>query len=322
MLLTDEYTIFWTDVSPDAAMTNQPQQKTLITRYLLGQVSERERAEVEDRYLSNDDLFEELVDAENDMIDAYVRGRLDATERSRFETYFLITEDRRERVQFAKSLMSLDAPVAVGGQAKLLGGRPATIAFWRAQSPAIRLTVTTVLLAAVAGVSWLVMMNRDLRHKIADARTSQASMQRQADDLRREVAALREEAAHRDQPLADLPAPGSASLSFALAPGLVRNGGRQNTLRLSADVSQVLLLLQRDRSEHGAYEVVLETAEGGQIWRKAGLESRPTRDSSTVVVVPLSPSLINRGDYVLRLFRRAAGPVEEVGTYSFRVIRQ
>src|SRR5882672_1685586 len=188
-------------------MRNDAQRKPLITDYLLGRVSLQERAEFEEQYLSNDDLFEEVVAAENDMIDAYVRGKLAVAEQKLFETYFLSSPERRERVQFARSLMNY-APAArssagaaetpVGGW-QIFGGVPIT----RAQ-----LALAAVVLLAVAGFSWIAMANQKLRHQLDAAQTGQAEAQRQAQQLRQTVADLQEQVRQSSGTIADLPAPG------------------------------------------------------------------------------------------------------------------
>jgi len=45
-----------------------------LTRYLLGQVSPEERADFENQYLDDDELFHKLIATKNYLIDSYVRG--------------------------------------------------------------------------------------------------------------------------------------------------------------------------------------------------------------------------------------------------------
>src|ERR1700690_3344232 len=83
-------------------MAEQP--KTLMRRYLLNQLPEEERSEFEDRLFNNHDLFERLVEVENEIIDSYASGRLSQMERQRLEVQFLNAPQRQQRVAFARTL--------------------------------------------------------------------------------------------------------------------------------------------------------------------------------------------------------------------------
>src|SRR5690349_19219423 len=87
--------------------------RSMMIRYLLGQLSAGERAELEERYFADDELFNELVSLENEIIDFYVQGKLSKDQRQQFESYFLANPERREKVRFAKSLLNYVNPSAL-----------------------------------------------------------------------------------------------------------------------------------------------------------------------------------------------------------------
>ena len=84
---------------------NKKGTKDFLAQYLSGQVSQEERTELEDRYFADDDLFEEIVAVENELIDLYVQGKLTALEMKQCETCLLTTAERRQQIEFARSLM-------------------------------------------------------------------------------------------------------------------------------------------------------------------------------------------------------------------------
>src|SRR5947208_3560337 len=86
-------------------MDSNAEQKRTITRYLLGEMSEPERSEFEDRYLDDPALFEELIAVEDEMMRCYASDCLPEAERTAFERRFLTNPDHRQRVDFAGSLM-------------------------------------------------------------------------------------------------------------------------------------------------------------------------------------------------------------------------
>src|ERR1044072_4280881 len=77
-----------------------------LVRYLLGLMPEEEAARMEEVYLANDELNDDLQAAERELIDRYVEGSLSKTERERFENFFLCSPGRKERLRFARTLRS------------------------------------------------------------------------------------------------------------------------------------------------------------------------------------------------------------------------
>lgn len=80
-------------------MTQRENQRQFIAHYLLGELSEDEQSDFEVRYFADDQLFADLLRVEAEMIDCYARDRLDASERRRFETHFLQSAERQQRVE-------------------------------------------------------------------------------------------------------------------------------------------------------------------------------------------------------------------------------
>src|SRR5882724_9278922 len=84
-------------------MTPTPEVQERIRRYLLGQLSDGAREEIEQDLLANEDLFQELLVSEDEIIDEYLGGKLSADERANFETHFLATPERREKLKFGRA---------------------------------------------------------------------------------------------------------------------------------------------------------------------------------------------------------------------------
>ena len=82
-------------------MSRQGNQ-TEIARYLLGSLSEEERATLEEKYFSDDTAFEEMQIAEEELIDQYVRAELSNEDRARFAAMVARSPRLAERVEFAR----------------------------------------------------------------------------------------------------------------------------------------------------------------------------------------------------------------------------
>ncbi|HEU4770318.1 MAG TPA: tetratricopeptide repeat protein, partial [Pyrinomonadaceae bacterium] len=73
-----------------------------IRRYLLGQCDEAELEAIEAAVLTDDAAFEELLAAEDEVIDEYINKNLSPEERASFENRFLAGPERREQLRFAR----------------------------------------------------------------------------------------------------------------------------------------------------------------------------------------------------------------------------
>jgi hypothetical protein len=82
-------------------MVDQPQQTDLLARYLLGELSETEQERLEEQYFSDDALLIEMLAVEDQLIDDFLRNKLTAEERRRFERGYLSFSCKREKVEFA-----------------------------------------------------------------------------------------------------------------------------------------------------------------------------------------------------------------------------
>lgn len=82
------------------------ENEKLIKRFLFGEMAEEERFDLEERFITDANLFEEIKIVEDDLIEKYVRGWMNPAEVSKFEKNFLTTNKRRERVEFSRQLIN------------------------------------------------------------------------------------------------------------------------------------------------------------------------------------------------------------------------
>lgn len=84
-------------------MIPTPEVQARLRQYLLGQLAEELREETETGLLEDDELFEELLIAEDELSDDYLSGKLSADEQTSFEQHFLVTPERVEKLRFAQA---------------------------------------------------------------------------------------------------------------------------------------------------------------------------------------------------------------------------
>jgi hypothetical protein len=75
-----------------------------MIRYLLGELSIKDKLEMEMEYFTDPEIFELLLAVEQDLIEGYVNGKLSPSGRIRFERNYLTTPVRREHVRFFQNL--------------------------------------------------------------------------------------------------------------------------------------------------------------------------------------------------------------------------
>jgi CHAT domain-containing protein len=103
-------------------MAHENQDDGLIRRYLLGRLGEDEREQLEEKMLADNEVFNRVLLAEDEMVEDYVNGELPESDRAEFEASFLSTPEGRKQVTYARALSeyvkdaspSRDAEVRVG----------------------------------------------------------------------------------------------------------------------------------------------------------------------------------------------------------------
>jgi len=301
----------------------------LAKRFLLGNLSESERSEIEDSFLSQDDFYQELLIAEDDLIDAYVRGELPASERALFEQRRLTSPHPLERVKFARTLFnSVSEKAAAVPSARA----PRRASSWRGslaggfftRRPALALAFAAALFVIILGGLWFMTGRRRVHPAPEQVKTIQPTTvtptESPASQAPAEVpqrAPDEERATARETPKRAAP----VIATFTLLPGLVRGGRGAGPLVLPAGATEVRLRLTLEGEAYEKYRATLSTPEGRGVWTQ-DVTNRPSL-KSTHVSLGLPADLLKDGDYVLDLSGvTAAGKWESVADYSFRIVRK
>jgi hypothetical protein len=125
-----------------------------LRRYLLGVLADEPRTALEQEYFAHEELLDRVHEAESDLIDDYLAGRLAPDERERFELYYLATPGHRHRVAVARALRSASGaptvhlPEAQAATAVVIAAPPP----WRRAS---MWALAAALALLVAGTIWM-----------------------------------------------------------------------------------------------------------------------------------------------------------------------
>lgn len=84
-------------------MTPTPEVQERLRHYLLGRLADDAREEFEKDLLTSDELYQELLIAEDELVDQYLREKLSSEERAAFEQYFVVTPERQANLRFSRA---------------------------------------------------------------------------------------------------------------------------------------------------------------------------------------------------------------------------
>ena len=282
-------------------------------RYWLGTLESPEQEQLEDDYFSNDEKYELLLTAEDDLIDAYVRRELSASERQLFEKHYLKIPRRRWKVQLAGEL-----------QASNRGGALHQRRFWTIAWRGA-LVAAFVGAAALAATLWTQRVGpaKELSDLRDEAALHSVRHPLPSEGEANELPAARELEPERvpEPETSNPPVAKSKALAFVLKPGLLRARGETNRLVIPRGISQLEFQIETERKVKGAFRAVIRSPEGVETWR-GEFGSAAVKGSGRVVVVKLPASAVKSDDYILTVL--ALGPRGELtlaGEYFFRVVK-
>ncbi len=311
----------------------------LLRRYLLGEVRDEERSMVEQRLLTDQLYFNELLGMEEDLTDEYVQGTLHGDEREQFELHFASSPERRESVEFAQVLHRYLSGHSILNSAKQ---REYIVpAFLRRQRILAAIAACMVFLFVSASL-WLYRETARLRDRVGQLQlqksgseqrerslAQQLEVQRASSEaLARRLESEQSELAKLRQHPADLSNPGSlrqaasSMLSLTLVPGFSRTADQVPTLTILPEVRRLRLELEVEQRDYTSYRVEVQTVEGDVVWSQNGLKLREDRRAK-VVVLTVPVALLSRSDYLVMLSGISSeATAERVGTYYFKVVKK
>src|SRR6266850_2176776 len=270
-------------------MAAEPYSEEIIARYLLGDLTEEQQTEIEDRAFTDEGFLQDIMAVESDLIDEYVRHELGDSQRRQFETRFLASDERRRKVEFARALST----VASEAEGPEKDARPAVVrtpitwrdslaAFVRVLSPAAKFAMAAAMLLIVFGGSWLLVQTYRSRSELARIRAEQ-----QAETLAQELERAREQ---QTKP---------TILSLALLPGIPRSGSARPKLVLPKSARLVRLQVGIEpEDQYKNFRVELRGPRAQQVVTRDGLSARKS-GAGRVVVLSFPAKMLDPGQYEL-----------------------
>ena len=128
-------------------MSTPPTSHETIKSYLLGQMREQDESEVEARLFTDREFYDELSIVEDELIDQYLGGAMSDADRESFESHFVSSPERQQKVRFARALKKY---VSVSAGQDEPGSAPAVVNF-PSRKPFIPYAIAAAILVVVGG---------------------------------------------------------------------------------------------------------------------------------------------------------------------------
>jgi len=285
-------------------MNPQNDKERLRKDYLLGRLSDDMRDQVEERLLDDNDFVEKLSTTEDDLIDDYVFGALSASERKNFEENFVISDERRRKVQFAQSVglyLELADPQ--------VPARPAP--WWEAPLQFLR-SYKLWIAIPVLGLLLLLLIVPPVVRWIKPGDTTVV--------VQTNRALIEQQIAEFNKRSTD---PGLAAYDMDLeSTPVLRDKGGIKRVTLSRNIKALnLKLALSSTSSHAKYRALVSTVEGVELFAVENLE-RESEAGTAVVHLKIPTEFFNTGDYQIQLGGiRPDGQSDSPVRYYFGVIK-
>lgn len=315
-------------------MSRQSNPEESKVRYILGTLSEEEKARLEEGYFVDDAEFEQFEIAEEELIDRYVRGELSKQESERLEMVLAKSPRLIDRVQFARVMASRLAPEpAVTATAATVEKRPVVArktGWWQGlfgvstASPAPAMALSFTLLLLLLGGATLLTAYLSLREQSRLLTAQQAALeqrQRELDKQTAELKAQNDELARGIQLPSPTPVPSqqptpqtvSRVVGLTLSAGATRSGGRSNSTSLRPETLEVQLTLNLRDTDYQSYRATVINADRGEVFSKS-----VTRRGAVLILSVPAKRLVP-GDYYVSVHGVTPTGSESVADYPFRI---
>ena len=259
--------------------------------YLLGQLDQTSLTQIEQELLTSATLYDEILLAEDELTDQYLANELSEEERRSFETHFLSTPERLQKLRFARTFRRYvgdaaeslqDAtPASVEPTAapfKPIAKKGGLLSFLPIQNPVAAYALAAAVVIGFIGISWIAFNS-----------------------------------------LRPTPRGSGKLLIVSLTPGLTRENGEIKSITIAPETESVQLNLELPATEFPGYQAELLTGERESLLVKADLRPESV-DGKRFINFTIPAELLKRNDYRVRLSgRTAAGTYEPLSSYTFRV---
>jgi hypothetical protein len=307
-------------------------QDQSLMQYLLGNLPETDSERLDELSVSDDMLAMRLWDAENDLVDAYVRQELSAANHQRFKSHYLTTPRRLRKVQFAESLLRLNQS---GNNVTTLLRPPPTATIARSGSPRRwqMALAAGVVLAVAAGFA---LDDLRIRQQFASSTASLRDLTSQVrsgaqelDAQKKRTTALAADTQRLETLISELRTANAAAggvktllvrvASFLLLPPK-RGLEVATVLAVPADAQQIEIRLLLEDNEFAHYRVNIKSrGSATSLWQSPMLSPEVGAQGASLKINVQAMTLMP-GAYTVEITGIAKKGAERVASYAVSIV--
>lgn len=340
----------------------KPQRDDLARKFLLGKLSDEDHTKIEEDFFNDNPSFENILITENELMDAYVTGSLSPDDRIRFEKRLLLTPQQKQRVEFAKTLVSYASSVPLlsedlnssAAKSKWL----TLISQFFSAKPMFSFSFAALTLMFFASAIFWTINNSSPHFPHTDelAKTNTLNGKQVQENIFEAEAVNQEQktlekteiniAKDNNSGSVSLPKvnqnksvtknqipeknqipltqkPPAIVSTVILSLGSTTRGEETvKAINIPVKADLVSLQLKFEEGKFNSYHAVLESVEGQQIWNGKMLKSVKSKNEKSVTLT-IPSRLLKNGDYIVTLKGlNKDGLYETIGDYSLTVNRQ
>lgn len=320
-------------------MNQRTEQEELIVRYFFGELSEDEEERLEERFLSDNQFFEQMLSVEDALIDAYAQGELPDIKRKKVEESLLSSGRQVREVKFVRDLITDLARIQASHENRWDAISATRLSRWRSLMALIdrhasRNRLSLALLGLVVFSLSLTIWNVRLQNKLTQAVANQNALEnsdrelsQHNDKLSQDIDAERSKRDDLQQKIATLEQPAYPIRSSDIAvlslttDSLSRGGGNMAVVNIPPNASRLQIRIDVNKNnKYKSYSASIKTFDSRDIW--SGKRLRVMLTNPIRIVLTLPAKLFADEHYSLTLQGEidSREPVD-IGDYSFRVKR-
>jgi hypothetical protein len=295
-----------------------------LVRYLVGALPAAETERLDELSVANDDFAWRLREIENDLVDSYVRSELTGETLRQFTSFYMTSQRRRQKVEFAEGLRQMQARTATAIETTVKSSRKRA-PFWDmfpSQRVALQFAVSAAL-AMVVLAGYLLVVNARLRRETTNAGAQYGSTDQRARDLEKQLKDERAANAAAQKNREPRPGPdiGQLKTMSLLLPPPTRGLSAIKTVTIHPDIGLLVLFLTLESADYSRYRVTLkDPVTNGIVWSSSELEPVSAGEKKAVSA-GFSADLLKQQNYIAEVagLPRGSGP-RIVGDYPFHVV--
>jgi hypothetical protein len=299
-----------------------------ILDYLLGNLSEAETDRLDQLSVTDDEFAESLEAVESELIDDYIRGELPEARRAQFESNYLTSATRLEKVALSRTLLKrADNPTSSALVTEWL--KPVRFA---PPSPKYQWLAIAAAVVMFALAGYLLFSNIQLQNQIAQIREEHAALKKHKEQLERdlnqrssldrqkeiELAITKQKLDALEKQLAESGSAPGKLFAFTLLPQQ-REIATIPEIKIPAGSESVVVTLKLESDDFSMYKVVLKNAAIDRtLW-----QSNAEKGVNRTVVVKLPVKILKSDDYILEVSGiTESGRKEVISGYPFHSVIQ